>query len=897
MMKKSLLLILMTLLPLSVGAVGRNIAPLARVTVSSELEPALGASCLNDGLIGYDGRGEWACRGSVTPWGIMSLPLVELRWDREYTIDRIILYDRVRPDEHTAGGTLYFSDGSRIGVTAIPNDGAPKAVAFEPKTVSWIWFEATDGAGKDIGLSEMEVFEACGEETPPVLCVEPRIETTTGRWFFCTPGGLPTGMVAAHAFTRNKNQGGGGYNYNFPDVLGFSLINDWMISGPNLMPVSGPVDPGKGMEGWKSSFSHDSEIIMPGYHRLFLDRYGVWVEYTATDRVAFFRLSYTRDTDGAVVLDAGSVLGNCTMADARFSVLTDRKLACSFQTTDRFWGGPDGVGLCCVLEADHPFEDACGVVDGKMVLRFRETGPEPVLVKVALSYVSEDQAAANLAEECPGWDFDAVKQAALDTWDGMLGRIRVRGGTRDQRVKFYTDLWHVLLGRHKIDDCGGTYPDYTAGPYVGKRTAAPMQVRQLAKGPDGKSLHHMYGSDAVWLTQWNLNVLWGLAWPELLDDFSACLVAYGDNGGLIPRGPCAGGYSFIMTGCPGTSMIVSAYMKGMLTKTDPRHAFQVMKRNHLPGGMMAYGKDDALRFYIKNGYCPDNAGETLEWAFQDWGLARMASRLGLKRDAREFERRSHGWEVLYHPEVGCILPRRADGSWLHTDPLDGRGWIEANGSQATWSVSHDLARLVELMGGRDTFCERLDQAFREAQKVDFIFNYSGGTVSYANQPACSDAHVFAYGGKPWLTQYWVRRVQEQAYGAVTPDRGYGGHDEDQGQMGGISALMSIGLFSVTGTESEEPYYDITAPIFDEVRIRLSPDYHGGKEFVIRTHGCCRENCYIQRASLDGEEWPWCRLGHDRFARGGELELWLGPDPNMDWGALRQTSHSYSPNPA
>ena len=882
-MKRILSLLLLIWVAQASWAVGRNIAPLARVTVSSELTPALGGTGLNDGLIGYDGRGEWACTGNVTPWGIMALPLLELRWDREYTIDRVVLYDRVRLDEHTAGGTLYFSDGSRIGVTAIPNDGSPKAVSFEPKTVSWIWFEATDGAGKDIGLSEMEVFEACGEETRPVECVEPRIETTTGRWFFCTPGGLPMGMVAAHAFTRNKNQGGGGYNYNFPDVLGISLINDWMIAGPSVMPVSGEVDLAKGMEGWKSSFSHDSEIIQPGYHRLFLDRYGVWVEYTATDRVAFFRLSYTRDATGAVILDAGSVLGSCTMRDAVFTRLDERRVACRFQTTDRFWGGPDRVGLCCVLEADRPLESVSAPVDGKLMLQFTDADRAPVLVKVALSYVSEENAAANLAEELPGWDFDAAKDAAQAVWDEMLGRIRIQGGTRDQRVKFYTDLWHVLLGRHKIDDCAGTYPDYTAGPYIEKRTAAPMRVRQLAKGADGKSLHHMYGSDAVWLTQWNLNILWGLAWPEFLDDFSACLVEYADNGGLIPRGPCAGGYSFIMTGCPGTSMIVSTYMKDMLTKVDPRHAFQVMKRNHLPGGMMAYGKDDALRFYIKNGYCPDNAGETLEWAFQDWGLARMASRLGLKRDAREFERRSHGWEKLYNPEVGFLLPRRADGSWLHTDPLDGRGWIEANGSQATWSVSHDLPRLVELMGGQDAFCERLDEAFREAAKVDFIFNYSGGTVSYANQPACSDAHVFAYGGKPWLTQYWVRRVQEQAYGAVTPDRGYGGHDEDQGQMGGVSALMSIGLFSVTGTESDRPYYDITSPIFDEVRIRLHPAYCSGKEFVIKAHGTSRDNCYIQRASLDGEEWPWSQFSHERFARGGTLELWLGPEPNTAWG--------------
>ena len=540
-MKRILCLFALVLPLLSAHAGGRNIAPLARITVSNQADPALGASCLADGLIAYDGRGEWACQGNVTPWGIMYLPVVVLEWDTPHTIDRMVLYDRVRIGEHLAGGTLYFSDGSRIGVTAIPDDGSPKAVSFEPKTVSWIWFEATDGAGKDIGLSEIEVFEALGDGTRPVEWVEPRIETTTGRWFFCTPGGLPMGMVAAHAFTRNKNQGGGGYNYNFPDVLGFSLINDWMIAGPNLMPVAGAIDLKKGMDGWKSSFSHDSEIIQPGYHRLFLDRYGIWTEYTATDRTAFVRLSYTRGGEGALVLDAGSLLGNCTMTDARFTRLGDRKIACSFQTTERFWGGPDRVGLCCVLEADRPLSSVSEPVDGKILLQFDDVDGGPVLVKAGLSYVSEENAAANLAEELPGWNFDAVKEAAQACWDEVLGRIEVTGGTREQQVKFHTDLWHVLLGRHKIDDCCGTYPDYTAGPYIDKRTAAPMRVRQLKKGADGRSIHHMYGSDAVWLTQWNLNVLWGLAWPEFLDDFSAGLVEYADNGGLIPRGPSAGG--------------------------------------------------------------------------------------------------------------------------------------------------------------------------------------------------------------------------------------------------------------------------------------------------------------------------------------------------------------------
>ena len=140
----------------------------------------------------------------------------------------------------------------------------------------------------------------------------------------------------------------------------------------------------------------------------------------------------------------------------------------------------------------------------------------------------------------------------------------------------------------------------------------------------------------------------GIAWPEVLDDLSACLIQYADNGGLLPRGACSGGYSFIMTGCPATNMLVSTYMKDLMKKTKPSHAYEAIKRNHAPGGMMSYESADDLKFYVKKGYCPGNAGKTLEWAFQDWGLSRMALRMGKKSDAALYEKRSRAWTPLFN---------------------------------------------------------------------------------------------------------------------------------------------------------------------------------------------------------------------------------------------------------
>jgi len=154
-------------------------------------------------------------------------------------------------------------------------------------------------------------------------------------------------------------------------------------------------------------------------------------------------------------------------------------------------------------------------------------------------------------------------------------------------------------------------------------------------------------------------------------------------------------------------------------------------------------------------------------------------------------------------------------------------------------------------------------------------------VSYANQPGCSNAHVFNLAGKPWLSQYWVRRVNEQAYGAITPDKGYGGHDEDQGQMGGVSALMSMGLFSLKGTSSSDPVYEITSPVFDKITFVLDQYYYTGREFTIITHNNSHENCFIQRISLNGKEISSPAFLHSDFAKGGTLEIWLGDTPNKN----------------
>jgi len=872
-----------------------NIAPNATITASTSFSDQFKATNIADGIIHTKNIGEWACQGDTTDWGYIRFPWVQLAWKSPQKINRIVLYDRPVLKEHIATVKLFFSDGSMLWANEIPNDGIGKEIKFDTKTVDWVKIVVWDGTGRDLGFSEVEVFNSPEQFTDYVSLVDPYIETNRGRYFFFVTGNRPFGMVGAAPHTRNKNQGGGGYNYNEDHILGFGQIHCWMLSGVEVMPASASVNPSKGEQAWKSRFTHSEETVQPGYHKVYLQDPKTWVELTATERVSFYRFTYTADGPAQILTNLGGYLAESTMANAAVKKNSDTEFEGSLSSVKRYWGGPKDVKIFFVVQFDKPAEHLNGwkgkthlqdisAISGDSLgvsARYTVKAGDVVRMKIGISYTSIANARHNLDTECATWDFDQVRNESKAVWNEWLGKIRVEGGRIDQRVKFYTDLWHVLLGRHKINDVSGDYPDRTEGKRDGTFTDAVFKIKTLPRDKNGVLRYNMYNSDAFWLSQWNLNILWGLAWPAVQDEMSASMLQYADNGYLLPRGPSGGGYSYIMTSCPATLLVVSTYMKGMLTKADPRHAFDILKRNHLPGGML--GSTPEINFYTKNGWWPGNAGITVEATFQDWAIAQMASRLGRKKDYRFFMNCSAGWKTCFEPQSKLLFPKDERGNFLHHDALSGAGWVEANAWQGTWGVSHDIDGLAELMGGYDTLCSKLNFAFEKSRSSDFVFAYSGGYVSYANQPGCSNAHVFNYAGKPWLTQYWVRRVKEQAYGGTTPDLGYGGHDEDQGQMGAVSALMSLGLFSLQGNTSAVPTYDITSPVFDKITITLDPAYYRGKQFVITTHNNSDANVYIQRAALNGKPLDRFWFTHQDYAQGGTLDLWLGDQPNKDWG--------------
>lgn len=853
-----------------------------------------------DGIKNIDGEGEWVSDSPSKWYGAIRYPAISLTWENPVMVNKVVIYDRPCLDNHLAGAILKFSDGSEVSVTAIPNDGTPKTVVFTPREITSMRLNVVDGLGDKIGLSEIEVYHD-PEAVPAVdkrtftdlvSYVDPTIETGRGRWFFCAPGSLPFGMASASAYTRNKNQGGGGYNYNSLEIRGFTQQKCWIMGALNLMPVTGDINPIEGDAGWLSPYSHDTEIIEPGYHQVFLDRYRTKVEYTATERVVYYRFTYKEAAEAKLLLQLGGYVGNAAFVDGHANMVSPTRIEGSHGMTTRLWGGPRLSHAYFVIESDRPIKRMDGwkgpeerlsnidsfanpVTDERLkgdrkdyLFKHRpeeqagvslayDVAPDDVVnIRISISFTNIENARNNMVVDGSEHDFDKVRAAARATWNEWLGRITVKGGNWEARVKFYTDLWHVLLGRHKIDDASGDYPSFMP-------SRSPFQVRTVAKDEAGKPLHHMYNSDSLWLTMWNQNILWGLGWPDVMDNFSASWVQYARDGGTLPRGPSAGGYTGIMRGSPGTSLLASTYQKGLMRKADPKEAVEFMEISN----------KRLSRFHR-----PDNASQA---GVEYWATAQMALDLGMDEKAASYEEQINSWKKFYNPEVGFLL------SPNYSNPLGMMGWMETNAWQGTFTVTHDIPGLVELMGGNDVAAEKLNYAFERGAPGNFTAGYGGGYVNYSNQPGLSAAHTFSHFAKPWLTQYWVRRVSKQTYGGICANTGYGGLDEDQGQLAGVSALMKIGLFCIRGNAERKPRYEITTPEFDEITIQLDPRYYPGKEFTIRTHNQAPENVYIQKATFNGKPHHTFYIWHDDFAKGGTLELWLGPEPNKSWGVAAE----------
>ncbi len=751
----------------------------------------------------------------------------------------------------------------------------------------------------------------------PVDLVHPLIGSDRCRNFFMTAAARPFGMVKLAPDTEIFGYYHTGYQNSQTNVLGFSHIHEFQMGGLAVMPVSGKVNPIPGPERWKSGFNPAAQTVTPGYQKLHLDRYDIEAELTATRRVGFHRYTFERADAAAVLLPLTGVWnearmfscdvkrtapdtleGSLIFADARLS--TDSRLVVPTQvffvlTTDRPFKSLNGWRTQEMLSNLNGIK---GENSGLVVDFGKVAAGVTVQLKVALSYCSLEQARLNLNTELPGWDFEGAHKAARDEWNTALSRIEITGSP-ERRFKFYNGLWHSLLGRGVFSDVNGKYPLYHDGQFseinhdvnglypVGSKSQT-TEIKSVPLSEKGEPVFAMHASDAFWWTQQNLDTIWGLAYPDVLREFCNSWLRFYDDTGELPMGATAGRLDYIMSGDQAAPLLGRAVQMN-LPGVDGEHALAAMKALH-KGTNRAMGAVDIYDKY--GGWMPADLGErkwsvtrTVENAFCDWILGEVAQKLGHADDADRYLRRSLGWTNLYNPANGWLQPRNADGTWFEPfDPLlcGSQHFLESYSAVLTWFCVHDLDGMTQMMGGREKTIERLNEQFERAAPQKFRF----GWLQYDNNTGFHHAHLFNLLGDPMKAQRWVREVYQANYSLTTPSPdAYADDDEDQGQMGSLSALMAMGLFQVRGGCEVNPSYELTAPMLDRVVIHLQPDCYPAKDFIITAGPNPEKNCYIQSVTLNGKPLKSLRITQEEIRQGAHLDFLLSDQPNPAWNEL------------
>lgn len=728
----------------------------------------------------------------------------------------------------------------------------------------------------------------------PVDMVYPLLDTENSRWFFFSSASRPFGMVNLSPDTQVGGAWGSGYRYKTDTVKGFSHIHAWQLSGLSVMPVTVNKENEKTIyTDFYSKFSHVTEKISPGYHYLELDRDQTKVELTSTKRVGFHKYQFANKEQAAILFNLNGVLGPCEISGGKLTKTGDYEMTGELVNDPTIRRPkPTTVFFKVVLDSKIDVIDKDEETGNYLVSLAGDK--KNVLMKVAISYTSVENASINMQTELPHWDFLKTVADSRNDWNAMLGRLKVEGATETDQKRFYTDLWHALQGRRTISDVNGAYPDNTGDTF---------RVGQIPLDANGAPLFNHYNSDAFWGAQWTINTLWGLVYPEVMDEFVSSLMQYAKDGGIVPRGPSGGNYTYVMTGASSTPFIVSAIQKGIVTD-NLEEIYQALKITHMPGGIMekaGYEHKTAIgggfKYYIEKGYAPypnpvpegkfgfhqDGASLTMEYAYQDWTLAQLAKKLGYEEDYNYFLERSNNYKNTFDVESGWMRPREVNGKWHgDLDPyLYENGFNESNGAQSTWFVPHDILGLAVLMGGKEKAVAQLNTQFVTAEKIGFTSGdshdrelhpeYRRVPINYGNQPSMQTAQIFNQLERPDLSQFWTRKVVKSVFSGLGPNTGFNG-DEDQGLMGSLSVLLKVGLFQMNGGTDENPAYQIGSPIFDKVTIQLNPNYYSGKEFIIETKNNSEENFYIKNVKLNNQSIDNLNISHEDIINGGSLVL-------------------------
>ncbi len=756
-----------------------------------------------------------------------------------------------------------------------------------------------------------------GNDFDPVEYVDPQIGSVHGRWFFYTPAARPFGMAKLAPHTNAYGSMGSwlpcGYDDRHSSIEGFGHFHEFQVGGLVIMPTTGELKTVPGTledpdAGYRSRFSKADEMAEPGYYSVVLSDYGIRSELTASDRAGFHRHTFPESEKSHIIIDIGHKQGESSdVTEAHLKKSGERELEGYIITNPeyikfcdpgnrvkmyfviRLNKTPDAYGSFIDDSVKEGDSETKGTSNG-MYLTFSTSEGEQIEIMAGLSYTSTENARLNLVSELSGRDFEEVRKDARDRWKEMLSVIKVEGGLEADRVKFYTGLYHALLGRGLASDVNGQYPrnDGSAGQI-------PLDENEIPE-------YHHYNTDGIWGGFWNLGQLWALAYPDYLSDYMQSNLDFSEETGWLHDGVAAGAYANgVQTNFNGL-MLAATYNCG-IRDFDIEKAYAAAFKNETGyrGRDFGSGKYD-LHYFVNNGYIHSydttisngwvfnfGTSHTLEFCFSSFAVAEFAKSLGKEDDYKQLMRQANAYKLLFDPETKYIRPRNPDGSFIDNfDPMEPwRGFQEGNAFQYTWYVPHDPAGIFDLVG-IDLVNERLEMMFTEARKSIFgggkeIDSFSGleKLYNHGNQPCLFHAWLFNYSGKPWLTQKWTRMICDEFYG-TEPLHGYGfGQDEDQGQLGAWYVMASMGLFDVSGHAFAEPVFQMGSPLFDKITVKLDHKYYDGKELVVRTVNNSPQNIYVQTASFNDESLGKFWIERNRLVQGGELVLEMGAEPVTD----------------
>ena len=677
----------------------------------------------------------------------------------------------------------------------------------------------------------------------------------------------PFGMTDWTAQTRQNKISVVSYKYEDKTISGFIGTHQpaiWMgdYGYVTLMPEIGALKATP--EERKLAYKHADETVRPDYYSVSLDAgdaQRIRTEMTATEHCGFLRFTFPAGAEARVIVEA-SRPGIAGHAEANGA------------TREITGYNPDRMDA-------HLGPDTLSSFKGYFVVEFRQAfrgsgtyGPaekehaaatgayatfapdEAIEARVGTSFISIEQARANLKSEIPAWDFAAVQQKLRATWNDKLDRIRVEGASEDAQKTVTTALYHALLYPRVFSEQGRYYSAFDD---------------KVHKGDS-------YTAYSIWDTFRAEHSLLTLVAPERIDGMITALLQNYEEGGWMPKWPNPS-YTNIMIGTHADSMIAEALNKGF-HGFDRELAWQAVYKDAMapPDGDTTrrwadreehtpYEARGGLTYLKELGYIPTDktaeaASRTLEDSYDDWCVAQVALKLGKYREYEFFLHRSLNYQHIFNKTTGFMQGRKADGSWA--DEKD--GWTEGDHWVYTWAVFHDLPGLVDLMGGPDAYNARLDEHFK------------GGHNVHSNEPSHHYGYLYDFSGQPWKTQAKVREIAAAEY-ANLPS-GIDG-DDDCGQMSAWYLFTALGFYPVNPASGQ---YMIGSPLFQKMTLRLA----NGKTFTVEAENNSDRNVYIQSATLDGKPLQVPVIAYTDILRGATLRFAMGPQPShwaADWRPL------------